>query len=296
MIHVLFVPGMFGTTVEYVLRSFTKEYVSLDKVPVCNDGSMHNFGKELHPLQRETIAEFFNTLQSDSITTPIYPFPNDGLTDIIDAIKQYSSSYDTDKRVLIHASSLQGAELNVLFQYHKIAFGEKINLGLTIFCNNNSHNVIKWNPDYTSWKDMQPWELREWFSLFYVEWVQEWINSQNQVEDAVLKIDHRDILDNFLPTMSTIIKHCGLTETSELEDFAREWRSKQQYIVDEYNLLAQIVDSSINCQLLSWEPINVIAEAIVQQRLRALGYEIRCDGLNTFPTDSKTLYNLLEKV
>jgi hypothetical protein len=70
---------------------------------------------------------------------------------------------------------------------------------------------------------------------------------------------------------------------------------KQQYIVDEFTLLDDICNNTINNIAFSWNPINIIAESIVQQRLRALGFEIQCDGLNNFPVDSKTLYNLLER-
>lgn len=299
MIHVFFVPGMFGSTIEYVLRNFTNKYETCP-TEISTDGSMHLFSKEYHPRVPAHI-ELVSNLNSSSIATPIYPFSDLHLLDIINMYQQHIPSYETDHCVLLHASSLRGAELNMLFQYYKISIGKHIHLGLDIFCGdnehwNNRHNIINWNPSYTHWSEMKQWEFREWFSLFYAQWVQEWIVSQQQVDSTFLKVDHLDVLDNFVPTLSKIIKHCGLTETDGLEEFSKLWRSKQQYIVDEFELLDSIVTRSINNSDFSWEPINVIAEAIIQQRLRALGYEIRCDGLNTFPTDSKTLYNLLEKV
>ena len=54
--------------------------------------------------------------------------------------------------------------------------------------------------------------------------------------------------------------------------------------------------NTVNNVLFEWNKVSIISEAIVQQRLRSLGYEIRCDGLNNFPTDSHTLGNLLEEV
>jgi len=96
-------------------------------------------------------------------------------------------------------------------------------------------------------------------------------------------------------TINCIIEFCGLTIKPELDQFINNWLGKQQYIVDEFELLDQIIDSTITQRPLTWQPISIVAEAIVQQRLRAVGYEMRCDGLDTFPTDSRTLYNLLEK-
>ena len=286
---------MFGSTVEHVLRSFTENYLP-GKGFVDDDGSMHTFDKEFH-LTDWTLAELgFKNLFPNSITTPIYPVKNAHLPEILDAIKKIVPSYQTDHRVLIHAQNIRDAELNILFQYHKMAAGKTMRLGLNLFCGSNLHNIIKWDPTYTSWEQMQPWQLREWFSMFYVGWVQEWLQSQHQVDAGTLKVTNLDILNNFASTLRKIIKHCKLVQSSSLEEFGKLWRSKQQYIVDEFELLNIIVECTINNQPLEWEPINIIAEAIVQQRLRALGYEIQCDGLNIFPTNSKTLYNLLEKV
>jgi hypothetical protein len=160
----------------------------------------------------------------------------------------------------------------------------------------NAHNIVNWNSDYTSWKQMQLWEWREWFSLFYVSWVQEWQESVDQAPEYFLKIKNTDLLFDTENSVNQIIDFCRLTVKTGLGQFIDKWQSKQQYIVDEFKLLDQIIDSTITQQALIWQPINIVAEAIVQQRLRSKGYEIRCDGLNTFPTDSQTLYKLLEKV
>lgn len=293
MIHVLFVPGMFGSTIEFILRSYTQDYMPMN-AQIQSDGSMHSFKKQAHFLDTKSIAEFFTDHQKDTITTPIYPFNEQHLPEIINLLDQYIDPLDSC--VLVYANSLEDAELNMLFQYHKIAFGTKIKIGLTIFCGNNEHNIVNWNSEYTHWSQMQLWELREWISLFYVDWCKEWQDSYYQTTSKFAKIKNTDILNNPYATFAGIIQHCGLTEKPGLLEFASNWKQAQQYIVDEYRLLGEIVDCSITNQSLSWQPINIVAEAIVQQRLRAKGYEIRCDGLNTFPTDSKTLYNLLEKV
>jgi hypothetical protein len=289
MIHVFFVPGMFGSTIEYVLRTFSQEYDSIDGA-ILPDGSMHSYGKELHICQEDMLSDL-KKIQHNSITTPIYPFKTLHLPEILDYHDLYLG--ENSRSILMYANDLRSAELNILFQHHKISVGKR--MGLEIFCYNNSHNIVHWNTAYKHWKEMQPWEQREWFSLFYAEWIQEWIQSQNQVPNDFLKIINTDLLYDTEPTLIKIINHCGLTLDGDLSSFVTKWQRAQQYIVDEFDLLDQIVDSAINQQEFSWQPTHLIAEAIVQQRLRAHGYEIRCDGLNTFPTDSKTLYNLLEK-
>jgi len=289
MTHVFFVPGMFGTTIEYVLRTFSQEYDSINRV-ILPDGSMHSYNKELHIFQEDMLTNL-KKIQHNSITTPIYPFKTLHLPEILDYHNPYLG--ENSRSILMYANNLRSAELNVLFQYHKVCIG--LDQGLDIFCDSNSHNITQWNPAYKHWKEMQTWELREWFSLFYVEWIQEWIQSQYQVPEDFLKIINTDLLYDTEPTLIKIINHCGLTLDGDLSSFVTKWQRAQQYIVDEFGLLDLIVDSTINQKEFSWQPTHVIAEAIVQQRLRTHRYEIRCNELDIFPTDAKTLYNLLEK-
>lgn len=291
MIHVFFVPGMFGSTLEYVLKNYSNEYTSVD-ADVLLDGSMHSFGKECHPTRQSEIDSQLKSINNDSITIPIYPFQTLHLPEILEKYTEYINS--TSKEILVHAANTRDAELNMLFQYHKIATGS-LQLGLDIFCSGNEHNITNWNVDYQHWSQMRLWEMREWFSLFYIAWVQEWIESQTQVGDNFYKVSNIEILKNLPGIVRKILQHCDLTESAGLDDFAVHWRSKQQYIMDEFDLLDRVIECTINNVPFSWSPVNIIAEAIVQQRLRANHYEIRCDGLDVFPTDSATLYNLLEK-
>jgi hypothetical protein len=290
MIHIFFVPGMFGSTVEYVLRSHTNEYEPLTAT-ILEDGSMHSFKKEFHPIDVSAVKNFKN-FHANSITTPMYPFPQSHLPEILHEFEPWLLS---SKSLLIYADSLRSAELNLLFQYYKITIG--LNRGLDIFCGENQHNIVNWNTSYTHWKQMQPWELREWFSLFYTTWVNSWIESYNQVPDSFLKVSNTELLFDTKHSLTKIVDFCNLTcdTSSNLDDFIDTWQQKQNYIVEEFNLLDQITETTLNKIDHSWKDLNIIAESIIQQRLRKHGYEIRCDGLNIFPTDSISLYNLLEK-
>lgn len=288
MIHVFFVPGMFGSTIEYILRSYTKEYSPVSG-HILDDGSMHSFEKEFHPISADQLLIDYSS--KHLISTPIYPFKTLHLPEILEL---YKSKLNNSHTILLYADSIRHAELNMLFQYYKISTG-KLNRGLGVFCGENSHNIVNWNPSYTSWKDMQKWELREWLSLFYVSWVQEWVKSCNQVPDDFLKVKNTDMLFDTKATLLKIIDFCGLTLNNNPDTFVLEWQRKQQYIVDEFNLLDQILINTVEQIDFNWNNLSIISEAIIQQRLRDKGFEIRCDGLNIFPTDSISLYNLLEK-
>jgi hypothetical protein len=284
---VFFVTGMFGSAIEHVVRSYSNELTPTGG-EILPDGSMHSFFKLAHIGDLAELDKAGNTAEVSTLT---YPFKNHHLPEILTQFKKFSSI--DDFYILVHAESIESAELNMLFQYHKISVG--LSFGLEIFCGGNEHNITAWNPTYQNWSQMDNWQLREWISLFYVPWVQEWINSQHQVGHNFLTITNTELLFAPKNTFDRIFDHCKLTQKPSIEKFIQQWQHAQQYVVNEFELIEKIVTSAINNQMLQWEPINIIAEAIVQQRLRAAGYELRCDGLNTFPTDIKTLYNLLEK-
>ena len=292
MIQVFFVPGMFGSTIEYIARSYSNELTPVAG-SILADGSMHSFQKLAHPVCVRQLDEFFKSGRSPEVMTPIYPFRDQHLPDILDHFDQHELK---DKsRILIYADNTRAAELNMLFQYHKISSG-CYQRGLDIFCHGNEHNITAWDTSYTHWSQMQTWQLREWISLFYVDWVSEWIDSVHQVGPEFLTIKNTDFLHDPVATSDNIFKHCKLTMKLGLADFLQQWQQAQQYVVSEFELLDCIVDCTIANQSLTWQPVNIIAEAIVQQRLRAKGYEIRCDGLDIFPTDAIMFNTLLEKV
>jgi hypothetical protein len=286
MIHIFFVPGMFGSTIEYVLNDYTSELTPTNAT-IKHDGSMHTFKKQNHLDSRSMLAN----MTMDKINTPIYPFLDMHLGEVL---KEYSICSD-DYCILLYAKSFEDAEKNMLFQYHKIATQYKS--GLQIFYStaaNEPRDVKQWNQAYTKYSDLSPWEFREWFSIFYPSWVSSWQTSVDQVSDRWLKIPCSDVLNNTKQTFETIIEFCNLTKQGNLDEFVMAWRQAQQYIIDEYQLLDNIVTNTLSQTPFTWRPISIIGEAIVQQRIRQQGFEICCNGLDNFPTDSIELYNLLD--
>lgn len=258
---------------------------------------MHSFAKEQHVIDIESLDHFLHldAPNPNAITTPVYPFKEFKLPGLLEKFSSIKT-WKTDKKILVYQPNQQACELNLLFKYHKVYNGI-INLGLGGFFGKNQHNIINWNKDYTHWSQMKTWELREWVSIFYPDFVTEFIDARDQTPDNDwLKITNIDILYNTKDLLLKIIDHCGLINTQNLDAFVDEWQQAQQYIVDEFNLLDRIVECSITNQPLEWESVNIVAEAIVQQRLRAKGYEIRCNGLDMFPTNAIMFNTLLEKV
>lgn len=291
MINIFFVPGMFGSTLEYMLRNYTEEHDPLEGY-IIDDGSMHSFRKEYHPGSGSDLLSDYHP--DIKISTPIYPFSEKKLNEIL-AI--WPGDLTTSKNIFIRAEDLHSAELNMLFQYHKISKGI-VNAGLEIFCGNNTSLITNWNEKYSHWSQMEVWEIREWLSLFYPEWVSEWINIENSTDkiNDKLIVNNKDILNNISHVFLQIVEYCELTLKNDYSSFIKEWREKQQYIVDELNLIDNIVTSTIKNEYFNWHNcrLSIISEAIIQKRLRDSGYNIKCYNLNTFPTNSAELHSIIE--
>lgn len=282
---------MFGSTIEYVLRNYTNDFSSVDG-KILSDGSMHSYEKYFHPSFKYQLDNIKNFIAGDAITTPTYPFKDMHFDKIIKKYREVCI-LDSNFDILLHADSLNDCELNILFQYYKIAV-VGLNLGLDMFT--IPENFKEWNSEYTSWKDLQRWEYREWFSIFYPTWTSEWRDSKDIVDNDFLKINNKEFLTNPEKWTDKIINHCGLQKTNDFADFFGEWKNKQQYIIDKFNTIEMIITSVLDNTELSWCELTVIEEAIIQQKLRAHGYELMCDGLNNFPCNSSELKNLIYAV
>lgn len=294
MIHVFFDCGSFGSTIEYVIRNFSNYKLGPIDAHIMADGSMHSFRKQHHITKWDELEKFLSHAKnSEAITTPTYPFLECKLPELLQHFSQIPT-WQYDRKILVYQPDLRAAELNLLFKYHKVCNGQKA--GLSIIVGDNQHNLSGWNSEYKHWSEMKTWQLREWLSLFYPDWVTEFIQSRDQVNNDWLKITNTDLLFDTKRTFDTIISWCGLQVTKDLDAFVNQWQLAQQYIVDEFTLLDKILEATLKQKSIEWHPLNIISESILQQRLRQQNYEIRCDGLDDFPTNSKQLYNLLEKV
>ena len=293
MINIFFVPGMFGSTLEYMLRNFTNNFTPVTG-EILLDGSVHSFEKQFH-WHHEGIEKLFSTFNdSIEIANILYPEETHSINWIIE---NWPDDLTKSKNIMVVAENLRNAELNLLFQYYKIAYGVKLKFGLNIFfCINN---LDKWDEKIKNWSDARLWQLRESYSLFYPRMIEEsWTLNDTDIPNLIT-VKNYDILYNLKETFLKIVNFCELTLRDEnLDTFITEWVSKQNYIINEFNLLDKIVQSTLNKEYFDWsnDRLCLISEAIIQQRLRQHGYNIKCCNLNKFPTNSKELENLLEKL
>lgn len=285
---------MFGSTIEFCIRNFTVDYqTNLNNLEsyILDDGSLHSFRKQFHPMSADLYKQLLH-LNTNSINTPIYPTVDKHFPELLELLKN-NQNFLKNKNILLHAEDFSAAELNMFFQYEKIAIGLKS--GLDIFFHSDN-SLRQWNSKYNHWSDLDPWELREWFSIFYPSWIQEWIDSIQCIDNNFLSISNLDFLQNTKNELYKIFEYCNLTPNyNDLDNFLKIWQNKQNYIVEKHKLCDEIVNNSINNKFQSWNKLNFLQEAVIQKKLRDQGYEIRCWNLNEFPNNTEMLYNLLEK-
>jgi hypothetical protein len=291
MINIFYVAGMFGSTLEYMLRNFTNNFSPIS-ASVLPDGSMHSFNKEFHYHPEgieKLLAEFNENIQ---ITTITHPDEKHNLKWIIE---NWPGDLTKSKNIFIISDNIRDSELNLLFLYYKIAAGSHLRKGLDLFFHIN--HLDKWNENIKHWSESQEWQLRESYSLFYPNLVTEWAANVAVPNSMIIK--NHQLLYDLKETFLKIVNFCELTLLDkELDSFVNEWTSKQQYIVNHFNLLDKVIENTLNDKYFDWstDRLCIISEAIIQQRLRSLGYEIKCFNLNKFPTNSKDLATLLEKL
>jgi len=285
MIYIYFTSGAFGTTIEYSIKRFTKEFESVN-ANILDDGSMHLYEKECHPIYTHEL----NLIDCSNfkIVTPVYP--NLDRLPVKETINEFKKILTpADKVIFITHNNKSSVQRNELFVHHKIPQSMLSRL-------RDIDDIQKWNKNYKSSDDMQLWEKRELLSLLFTNIIDDIFSAKNYNNIDWLTITADNILFNFTETIKNIISYLELTFVDdELNEFADHWRKKQQYILDEYSVVENIVNSVIVEKEIFWGELNIVAEALIQHNLRVAGFDLQCYDLNTFPSNTSHLMSLLDR-
>ena len=162
-------------------------------------------------------------------------------------------------------------------------------------------NFLSWGKNSSN--DLDVWELRELLSLCWFSRSENQIIGWNNVvqnNPDILSINIKDIRDYFVPTILKISTYFGVTTDSksimDLNEIGEKWKKTQKSIYRD-NACLKIAQSIIKNESYDWSnyQLSIIDEAWIQKFLRDNSIEIRCYGLNLFPTNSKDFQKFLEK-
>lgn len=145
------------------------------------------------------------------------------------------------------------------------------------------------------------WVLREILSFNLLpSWQDEleWQNRGQCIHPKCITVLLNDLLYDFENTISSIQKFCNLDFKRPITDLlpAHYTMLALQKYLGQDQLCNSIVACTVNDQYIEFGKLPLPSEAWIQWQLRNLGYELRCNGLDTFPTNSVQLKKLLYTV
>lgn len=153
----------------------------------------------------------------------------------------------------------------------------------------------------TPFTEIPRWVRREFLSFYLLpSWFDEleWFQPDRWSNPKACVITTKDLLFDFEKSLNKIQKHCNLNFVRPIADllpYHQENLNSQDHLTQD-QLCADIINSIITKTDFNWEPLPLGSEFWLQWRLRNLGYELRCHGLDIFPTNSLHLKELLYPV
>lgn len=291
---ILYNAGAYGTYLEWVLTTLVSHNSIVSTL--LNNGSSHGFSKE--HLGSPGIPRWNKIVNQNIFLQFARAHPkmrqNDLVEDKIDiALKSFDRiifCYPDQKSMLLTIN-------NSFTKIWKDWFEHR--LKDPVFAENL----------YTNWsvcpttlpKDIPVWITREILSYNLMpSWKSEveWFFPDTFNHPKCKFVFINDLLYNFKKVILEIQEFCQLdfkTNVDALIPFHDQMLGSQQYLTQD-EICTNIVDSLINSQPIEWNNLPIPSQSWVQWQLRNLGYEIRCNGLDIFPTNSVQLQELIYKV
>jgi len=299
-VPIIFNAGAYGTYLEWCLTTLTEEIEIV--LPLLSDGSSHRFsgthllnmsgwhnyvnaGKlakfvRFHPKvkQEESIKENLETvLSSVEKIICLYPDADSVLLNINNVFDKISKTWWP-----------RSGPMNVLQienEYQQIS--DKI--------------YQNWPVDRnTAFDEIPHWIKREFLSLYLMPmWKDqvEWFLPEQFKNSNCQFLFLNDLLYNFENTLENIKQFLNLSFIKEIDQLIPMHKKMlaSQLNLGQDLLCNQIVNSCVTDIEFEWagKYLPLPSESWVQWQLRNLGFEIKCDGLNRFPTNSSELKKLI---
>ena len=154
------------------------------------------------------------------------------------------------------------------------------------------------NKDSVSIHEIPTWVKREFLSFYLMPaWFDmlEWYHPDTWSHPNAHVVTVNSLLFDFENTLYKIQKHCGLEFVRPISDLVpyHQINLTHQLNIGQDQLCHSIVNAVLSEDYIEWSPLPLPSEAWIQWQLRNKGYEIRCHGLDNFPTNSVQLRELL---
>lgn len=141
-----------------------------------------------------------------------------------------------------------------------------------------------------------PWILREFFSLCIGDVLHNMYNHSNI--NNFIAVSTQVFFENFLPVFKSLCNRLELSievSDSDIVENNKVFINSQQYHNSQF-MCERWVCSVIDNVPTTLHQTTLFEGAYIQYRLRQLGYEVQCDGLDVFPINSQDMTKLIYKI
>ena len=155
--------------------------------------------------------------------------------------------------------------------------------------------------DLAQWGDNQPWQIREFLSINLLDTniSETGYNELTKLKnDKVLPLQINMLRDDFVNTFKVICDWlCIEPKRSDdaITKLEQDWLKNEPFLYKD-KLIDTLVDAIINGKDKTMADCSFIDEIEIQRRLRVKGYEIECHNLNTWPSTTLALRELIHEV
>lgn len=164
--------------------------------------------------------------------------------------------------------------------------------------NNIAYNLYNnWPVDKkTKFNNISPWIKREFLSFYLLPaWEDqvEWYFPDNYSNDNCQFVSFSTLFDNTRDLLDILESSVSLSMTRNFDSimgYHKQMLSLQQNKTQDF-VYNSIIDALQNNSFFEWQTddLTLVTEACIQHYLRNTGIELKCDGLNQFPTNTNDL-------
>jgi hypothetical protein len=269
MINVYFLPGCYGTYFAQCVYNYTNLRTNTFRnFEFSNNGSSHSYRLNVDAW---SVIQPRHFKQTDTIE-------NNQIVSIVPCAEHRLDYYNN--------------------QFIKQQHGHLIDYVLTQMSYDSAKEKLKKQWNYTGEfnSTVPQWIMREWCSY----WINDVLNSLYDPAcyeglNSVVQFTTQDIFENYINTLYKVVAKLELTITVDidiinyqhtkfltLQQFHNSQNKCHQYVTD------LIAGNNSNMSLCS-----IFEEAYIQHLLRQHNLELKCDGLDTFPTTTQHLGTLI---
>lgn len=311
-----YVPGCYGSWVNWLLLNLSDSDNKQDS-PFLTDGSVQSKGHIIFPSDWYSSLDrlnFVNDISSDDICR-IHPSDSaceDGGASTVDSIQWAVDNLGKtvylypDEKSIVWITNNQVDKIHENNKFHlEYYFSKKyiendkaFDSKKPFIFKNHNDIIINWPKEWDQNNVLSRWIIREFLSLNIYDAMINSLSIRNidKIKSLeILPINVTDLRDDFLNTVRVIAEYLEIKincDNDRLNNLYQLWEDTQIHFYKDL-LVSNIVDATINNKEFSWPPLSIVDEAFIQHFLRQYKHEIKCHGLNEFPTNSKKLRELI---